>query len=512
MGKDLVVGIDSSTSATKAIAWNREGEAVAEGRLPVPLSNPSPGLFEQDPNDWWGSTAGALKQLSGKIDPARIAAISISNQRETFAAFDHAGEAVHPGLVWLDMRAVDQVQPFAKRLDFDRVREICGKPVDVILPFFRMMWLRENRPEAYRQISHYADVHCYLNYRLVGHWITSIASADPSGMLDMASKQWSEEILDAAKISMSFMPGLAKPGEEVGRLSGEAATAAGLPAGIPVIAGGGDGQCAAFGAGTVEPSIAYMNLGTALVAGVYSSEYGHDQAFRTENAISDGGYIFETVLRTGTFLIDWFARELAGSDQDNKVSILKKLEEEASKSPIGSGGLTILPFWQGSMTPHWDADARGIIAGLSGSTKRGDIYRAILEGLALDQAYALEKAMKVTGGKIDSIVVIGGGSASKLFLQIIADALNVPVLRSEVAEASSLGAAMSAAYGAGWYDSLSAASSAMRQKITARISPDPNRAARYAELRAIYDDLWPTLSAWNRRLRMFAQGGERAGS
>lgn len=511
MSKDLVVGIDSSTSATKAIAWNKEGEVAAEGRLPIALSNPLPGYFEQDPDEWWGSTAGALKQLSQQIDPARIAAVSISNQRETFSVFDESDKAVFPGMVWLDERAIDQERRFTEQFGADRLRAICGKPVDVLLPFLRIIWLREERPDVYRKIKRYADVHCYLNYCLTGHWVTSTASADPSGMLDMTTKLWSEEILGAAEIPMSFMPGLVNPGEEVGHLTEAAADITGLPVGTLVVAGGGDGQCAACGAGTVEPSTAYMNLGTALVAGVYSSEYGHDQAFRTENAVSDSGYIFETVLKSGTFLIDWFVQELVGGDADSKTTILKQLEDEALASPIGSGGLAILPYWQGSMTPHWDSDARGIIAGLSGSTRRGDIYRAILEGLALDQAYAMEKAREVTGGRIETIIAIGGGSASDLFLQIISDAFNVPVMKSEVVEASSLGAAMSAAYGAGWFDSLSSASSAMSQKDMAITMPDPHRAARYAELREIYDALWPTLSTWNKRLRSFAMDGERTG-
>ena len=505
MEKDLVIGIDSSTSATKATAWDQNGRLVGEGRVAIAMSNPSPGRFEQQPTDWWSSTVGAVWQLLSEINPDRIAGIAISNQRETFGIFSQDGSPIRKGLVWLDERAINETEAFAIKVGGDRIREISGKPVEVIVPINRMIWLRTHERENFANASHYADVHCYLAYKLCGEWVTSTASADPSGMLDLKTGAWSEELLAAAGIPVAYMPKLASPGEIIGHVSKTASVEMGLLAGTPVIAGGGDGQCAACGVGAVEASYAYMNLGTAIVAGVYSPQYGHDQAFRTEIAVSDDGYIFETVLKTGTFLIDWFARELGGALGEASKDALKRLEREAKKSPIGGGGVALLPFWQGSMTPHWDSKARGIIAGMSGSTKRGDIYRALLEGLALDQAYALEKAMAAMDGKLSKIIAIGGGTASELFLQIIADAINVPVYRAKVTEASALGAAMCAAKAVGWFGSLQQASQKMSQHDLSVTDPIPENVARYGELRAIYDDLWPCLAEWNQRLWSFGK-------
>ena len=494
MEQDLVIGIDSSTSATKATAWQKDGHLVAEGRQAIPISNPQPGTFEQNPQDWWGSTVSALRQVLEQVDPARIAAISISNQRETFGVFREDGSAVRPAIVWLDERGFDEAEDFAKRVGGETLRGICGKPVDPILPIMRMMWIANNEAKTFEKIERFSDVHGYLSKRLTGQWVTSTASADPSGMLDVEALDWSDFLLEAAGISRTIMPDLARPGVSIGTVTNEAAAETGLRAGTPLIAGGGDGQCAATGAGATEPGVAYMNLGTAIVSGVFSKTYGHAQAFRTESAVSDGGYIFETVLKSGTFLIDWFQRELGGNAN------LAALEAEASTSPIGAGGIALLPFWQGSMTPHWDAKARGVIAGISGSSKRGDIYRALLEGLALDQAYALEKATQATNARIDKIIAIGGGTASPLLLQIIADATNTPVCRADVAEASALGAAICAAKGAGWFPTVSTAAKAMVQTDLKEVPPQPDNVARYADLRKIYDDLWPALASWNSRL------------
>ena len=443
--------------------------------------------------------------MLAQVGPDRIAGAAISNQRETFGIFDEKGHPVRQGMVWLDERAMSQTEALADKVGRDRIHEISGKPADVVVPINRLVWLSENEPENMAKTAHYADVHCFLAHKLTGAWTTSIASADPSGMLELETGKWSGELLEAARVPPAIMPGLAKPAGHIGEVTSEAAADTGLVEKTPIFAGGGDGQCAACGAGVVAPSLAYMNLGTAIVAGVHSSGFGHDKAFRTMTAVSDSGYIFETVLKSGTFLVDWFSRVIGGvSDGEKKVELLRELEKEAQQSPIGAGGMAILPFWQGSMTPHWDAKARGIMAGLSGSTKRGDIYRAVLEGLALDQAYALEKAMASLGGKIERIIAIGGGAASSLLLQIIADSTDTDVCKAEVAEASALGAAMCAAKGVGWHPTLREASQAMCQKDLAETRPIPENVARYAQLREVYDDLWPTLAKWNEKLWEFA--------
>ena len=324
-------------------------------------------------------------------------------------------------------------------------------------------------------------------------------SNDPMGALDMCKRQWSREILDAAGIDLAKMPPLVAPGTLTGEVTDAAAAATGLRRGTPVIAGGGDGQCAGAGVG--------VNLGTAIVSGSYGTDYAHHRAFRTEIAVADEGYIFETCLRSGTFLVDWLAREMFQADTARLRDLLPKLEAEAAASPIGAGGLVLVPYWQGCMTPHWDSAARGIIAGISGSTHRGDVYRSLLEGIALEQAICTNQAELATGAKIDRYVAIGGGAASNLWSQILADATARPVLRSTSVEASSLGAAMAAAKGCGWFPTFVEASKAMAGETTRTFEPDAKRVARYAELRAIYADLWPTLSAWNARLAEFVERG-----
>jgi sugar (pentulose or hexulose) kinase len=505
MNGQLVVGIDSSTSATKAIAWDAEGNRVAEGRKAISLSNPRPGEFEQAPADWWSSTVAALRELTSKIDPQRLAGLAISNQRETFGAFAENGGALRPGMVWLDDRARPQTKRFGESFGAERVHEISGKPLDVIPCLYRLIWMREHEPDIFERAAFFAEVHGYLCFRLTGRKVTSTASADPMGLLDMRSFTWSRDIFEAAGIPLSKMPALVRPGEFVGRISDAVAAETGLPQGLRVFAGGGDGQCAGTGVAVLQPGRAYVNLGTAAVAGIYGETYAYNRHFRTETAIAEEGYIYETCVRSGTFLVDWLAGEVFGVESTKRREALAELEAQASTLPIGAEGLVLAPYWQGCMTPHWDSNARGLIAGLTGSTRRANIFRAILEGVALEIAQSMEAASSASGVAIDHYVAIGGGASSDLWTSILADASARPVRRSPATEASSLGAAMAAAKGAGWYPTLKQASLAMAATPTLAFEPDPRRVELYREFRGIHADLWPIVRSWNDRLTAFAE-------
>ena len=319
MPRDLVIGIDSSTTATKAIAWDRTGAPVAEGRAAIPLAQPRPRYFEQEPEDWWRSTSLALRELTAKVEPARIAGVAISNQRETFGLFGEHGEPIRPAIVWLDERAMDQMRRFGASFGAEKIHAISGKPVDITPCLYRMVWLRENEPHLLDRAAYVAEVHGYLCFRLTGRWTTSTASADPMGVLDMERLVWSQEILAAAGVPIDKMLALVRPGAFIGTVTEAAAQATGLPADTPVFAAGGDGQCAGTGVDVLRSGRAYINLGTAVVSGSYSERYVFDAAFRTETAVADRGYIVETCLRSGTFLVDWLSRELLGIDPQREA-------------------------------------------------------------------------------------------------------------------------------------------------------------------------------------------------
>lgn len=500
----ILIGIDSSTQSTKAIAWNVRGEALAEGRGAIPMSNPALGHFEQDAEDWWRSTRTAVGEVVRQIDPRAVRGIAISNQRETQGYFAADGTPVRPATLWLDERARREVREFPDKLGgAERVHRITGRPPDLTPGLYRLAWMERHEPEVFATVACVADVQAALVQRLCGGpFRTSWSSADPSGLFDLEAKRWSGEILDALGIDEGRLPATYPPATELGLVSAAAAAATGLVAGTPVYAGGGDGQVAGLGVNCTTPDRAYINLGTAVVSGVWSPAYLYGRAWRTEIAAQGEGYILENCLRSGAFLVNWFVDQFAGG---RTKEVFDRLETEALALPVGSEGVMVQPYWSGCMDPHWDCDARGVVLGLSGSHRPAHVYRAILEGITLDQVLRTRAMEAAMGYAVDHFVAIGGGASSPLWRQMLADASGKPVLLSSTIEASSLGAAMLAAAGAGLYGSIEEAAREM-SGATRPVDPDRRASGRWSELFAIYSGVFEATQETNRRLVAFAAG------
>jgi sugar (pentulose or hexulose) kinase len=501
--KDLVIGLDSSTTATKAIAWKRDGSLAGAGRGPIPLASPGHDRYEQNPEDWWSAATQALRELFRHVAPERVASLAISNQRETFVPLDPTGHAVRPAIVWLDQRCGEEVPWLTGKVGRDRIHQISGKPPDMAPVAYRIAWMLRNEPELFRATAMFADVHCYLVWRLTGAFRTSWASADPLGLFDMEKKVWSQEVLEALELRAEQLPELAAPTSVIGAVSAAAAADTGLAPGTPIVAGGGDGQAAGLGVNALTPWRAYLNLGTAVVSGTYSAEYRTGTAWRTMGSCSGEGYYYETSLRAGTFLIDWFARHVCQAPEGD-TGIYSKLEAEAANVPIGSNGLLAVPYWGAVMTPYWDPQARGCFVGLKESHRLGYMYRSLLEGIALEQALVTGMIEEQTGVRVREFIAIGGGASSDLWCQIVADASGKTVRRSRTVEASSLGAAVCAAVGAGWFTAAAEAAESMSGEITRETEPVPAHGARYGDLLDIYRGIYPQLRETFARLTRFA--------
>lgn len=490
MTSDVVIGIDSSTNATKAIAWDSHGKNVAEGSCPIPLASPHPGYYEQNPGDWWSSLVTALQKITHQIDKERIKAIAIANQRETFVALNREGEPVRPAIIWLDERCKGQVDKFAGIIGEDKIHSITGKPKDYAPVVYRLAWMKEHENELYRKVFKFSDVNSYLVQRLTGHYKTSWASADPLGIFDIENKIWSSEILGELEINPDQLPEAYCPGTILGDVTDSAAELTGLKRGTPVVAGGGDGQSAGLGVNALSINRAYLNLGTAVVSGIYNKDYVVDRAFRTMASCSGDGYYCETSLRSGTFLIEWFLQQVLKINAASQVNIYRDLEEEANQIQAGCEGLLILPYWNAVMNPFWDPDARGCIIGLTSGHHRGHLYRAILEGIAMEQSLATESAEQAVGGRIKEFALIGGGAKSKLWRQIIADVCNKSVMHMDTEEASSLGAGISATVASGWFSSFEEAAKAMTH-VHSITEPIHQNVRLYQDLKIIYKDIYP---------------------
>lgn len=491
----LVVGLDASTTAVKAIAWDDAGSAVAEGRAEIALSNPGLDAWEQDAETWWTATVESLQTLARALGAraSEIKALCVTHQRETFVLTDDAGTPLAPALVWMDARSRDQVTRATEALGADKLHRLSGKPACITPSFYKLLGQLARDPSLAARAPRVLDVHAFLIFRLTGNWVTSLPSADPLGLVDMAGRRWADELIAFAGIDAAKLPRLASAGTSIGVLSASVAKLAGLPTELPVIAGAGDGQCAGLGAGIVEPGRAYLNLGTAVVAGVLSHDYVVDPAFRTLYAASGEGFFLESDLKGGTFTLTWLAEKWCNASTAAEVTrVLATLESAAAGLPAGANGLTLVPYWNGVMNPYWDDDASGIVVGFTGSHGPAHLYRAILEGVAFEERLHVDAIEKASGQRIHEMIVMGGGSKSDLWCQILADVLERPIVRARTSEATALGAGILAAVAAGMHPDLATAVGAMTG-TGARFVPGENVTRYAALLTEVYAPLFPAL-------------------
>lgn len=495
--RDLVIGVDSSTTACKAIVVDTRGNVVASGRASLPMLKPRSTWHEQPADSWWEAACQALHEAIAQVDSDRLAALCIAAQRETFVVTDEDGHPLANALLWMDERSRGLLAEIDHQYGRERIHQETGKPLSANLSLGKLYWLRKERPDLFAKSSRILDVHSFLAQHLTGRFATSWGCADPMGLFDMRESRWDEPLILAIGLRVDQFPEALPVGSLVGLVRPEAARQTGLPSGLPLIAGLGDGQAAGLGARAVSKGEAYLNLGTAVVSGTSSERYLVDPAFRTMTGGISGSCVLETVLLGGTYTISWFLDNFAGTGEAELAS--RGAPEEiweaaAAKIPPGAAGLMLVPYWNSAMNPYWDASASGIMVGWRGIHGRAHFYRAILEGMAFEQRLHTEGVEAALEYSLHRFVAVGGGARSTLWCQIIADITGKPVFRAATSEATALGAAILAAAGVGLHPDVLAAAQVMASIDSHPFEPDSDRQTFYERLyQDVYRHLFPTL-------------------
>ncbi|WP_342372297.1 FGGY family carbohydrate kinase [Propioniciclava soli] len=484
----LVLAVDSSTTGTKALVVEADGTVVARGRAEFGMANPRKDHYEQDAADWVTAADTAIGEAVAALDDAdrhRVAALCVTPQRQTFVLCDADGTPRRPAILWLDGRAADQVA----RLGTDRVHQLSGMVPDVTPSLYKLAWLAEHESDALAAAERVAGVHAYLTHAFTGEWLDSRATADSLGLFDMAALDWAPELLDAAGVRPDQLPGLVDAAAVMAPVKPDVARRWGLPGPIPMVAGCGDGQAAGLGAAATRPDEGYLNLGTAVVAGVHAEAYRHGAVYRTDAAGLPGQYVLEVVQNSGAYLAGWFRTELGDPALHGAPD--PALEAAASALPAGADGLLTLPYWNAVQSPHWDPRARGAMVGFAGNHGRAAMYRSVLEGICLETGRNLRALAEATGTPLSSIRIMGGGQRSELWRTIMANCVGVPLVACTEAEVSALGAAAMAMAAATDADVASCARAMGRLgEVT---EPDPALVARYAEIGAVQGELYDRL-------------------
>lgn len=497
----LVIGLDCSTSACRAVVWDCHGNAIAKGYSPLSLITPQPTWYEQLAESWWTATVQALRQAVSQVDGGRLGALCIAHQRETFVAVDEQGQPLTNGILWMDERARDLLPSLGQSFGQQTFQRQTGKRLSVNLTIGKIAWLKQNRPEIFARTYKYLDVHAFLVYRLTGLYRTGWGCADPTGMFDTQSNCWAETLVSRVGIRLDQLPEVYPPGTVVGTVVPSAAEACGLPAGLPVAAGIGDGQASGLGVNITTPGDVYLSLGTSVISGTYSDQYVVDSAFRTMSGGVPGSYLLETVLLGGAYTVSWFMEKMAGHPGQDIAQLQDFYDQAASAVPPGSAGLMVVPYWNSVLGPYWDPAASGIVVGWRGIHQLPHLYRAILEGVAFEQRLNTIGVEKALGQFVKRYIVVGGGAQSDLWCQIIADITNKPVFRATTPDAAALGAGILAATAAGYYAGARQAAQAMTHILPRPFEPDPSRHDFYNRLfEEVYRPLFPALQLYLDRL------------
>ena len=484
------LGIDVSTTATKALLIDSAGQVIAVHSTFYGFETPHPLWSEQHPHLWWDGTQRSIRAVLERsaIDPAQIAGVGLTGQMHGLVLLDASGNALRPAILWNDQRTQAQCAEIHQRIGRENFIRITGNVALTGFTAPKILWVRENEPECYARAAHVLLPKDFVRYKLTAEFAMDKADGAGTVLMDLQQRDWSPEVLSALDIPRAWMPPLFEGPEITGYLTAEAAQATGLKPGTPVMAGGGDQAAQAVGVGAVEPGIVGLTVGTsgvvfATTPSALIEPEGRLHAFC--HAIP-GRWHFMGVMLSAAGSLQWYRDTLApGMD-------FAQLIAEAEDIPAGSEGLQFLPYLSGERTPHPDPLARGAFIGLTVRHTRAHLTRAVLEGVAFGLKDSFTLIQNAGLGEIRQVRASGGGTKSALWRQILASVLGAELVTVNTSEGAAYGAALLAGVGAGnWPDVDTACRAAVG--ITGSQQPDAAQAAAYHQAYQVYRQLYPAL-------------------
>ncbi|HVN16988.1 MAG TPA: xylulokinase [Anaerolineales bacterium] len=488
----LFLGIDVSTTATKALLVDESGNVVAVASSSHTLQTPKPLWSEQNPREWWDAASASIRSALGKagVSGERVAAVGLTGQMHGLVLIDEAGEVLRPAILWNDQRTQGQCDEIHQRIGKEKFIRITGNVALTGFTAPKILWVKENEPEVYAKAKHVLLPKDYVRYKLTGEFAMDKADGAGTVLFDLKSRDWSDEVLSALDIPRAWMPRTFEGPEFTGRITAEAAAATGLKVGTPVAAGGGDQAAQAVGVGAVEPGVVALTVGTSGVIFATTSSAliepeGRLHAFC--HAVP-GRWHFMGVMLSAAGSLQWYRDTLAPNMS------FDDLLHEAESVPAGSEGMQFLPYLSGERTPYPDPLARGAFIGLTLRHGRGHLTRAVLEGVSFGLKDSFTLIQNAGLGTISQVRASGGGTKGALWRQILASVLEAELVTVNTTEGAAFGAALLAGVGAGAWSSVeSACKTAV--KLTGSTMPDASQMEVYRAGYPLYRELYPVLKS-----------------
>lgn len=485
----MYLGLDLGTSELKALLLGDDHAIVALAREALEVRRPAPLWSEQDPAQWWSALDSAMAALR-RTHPralARVRAIGLSGQMHGAVAIDAAGEVLRPAILWNDGRSAPQCAALMAQVP--RLTSIAG---NLAMPGFtapKLMWMREHEPGLFARTACVLLPKDWLRFALSGERASDMSDASGTLWLDVAARDWSDELLAACGLDRDHVPRLVEGSEVAGRLKPELAARWGLRAGVPIAGGGGDNAASAVGMGLTAAGQGFVSLGTSGVIFICGDHFAPDPAHAVHafcHALP-GRWHQMSVMLSASSAVSWAARSFGLGNEASLLAAAATLDAGSrAHAPL------FLPYLSGERSPHNDAHAQGLLFGLTHAHGPAEIAYAVAEGVS----FGLRDGLQTLARPSADLMLVGGGARSAWWAQLLADILEVPLALCEGAEA---GGALGAARLAWLADGARESEVCLRPAVRQRFEPDRAHAGthehRHARFKALYARLRAFFSA-----------------
>ena len=497
MSGKYLLGIDIGTSACKVAVFDRYGNVAASASGDYPVYYPREGWAEQNPEEWWDGVCHALQKLlkDGAIDPGEIAGVGIDGQSWSAIAMDRDGKVLCNTPIWMDTRAQSVCDRLNGEVGADAIFQVAGNSLQPSYTTAKILWYKENLPEVYEKIDKILQSNSYIAYRLTGAVTQDVSQGYGLHCFDMRNGCWDEEMCEKLGIPRRFLPEIVPCDQVIGRVTAQAAAQCGLAEGTPVVAGGLDAACGTLGAGVIHPGETQEQGGQAGGMSICMDSYKADPRLILGFHVVPGQWLLQGGTTGGGGVMRWFEREFADYERSISVetgkSSLQQLNEVGETIAPGCDGVVFLPYMSGERSPIWNPHAKGVFFGLDFAKTKGHMLRDCMEGVALSLRHNLEAAEEA-GARVDVLRAMGGSANSLLWTQIKSDITGKPIVVPSSDTATTLGAAILAGVGVGFYESYEEAV-ALTVKETRRHEPNEKNKEVYDRTYETYRMLYRSL-------------------
>lgn len=477
-----VIGVDLGTSSVKALLVNRKGEVVHEVSKSYPLIQGKTGYPEQ----WIMKTEEAIAELvlSFAGDPNDIEGISFSGQMHGLVLLDQQYNLLRNAILWNDTRTTEQCEQIYNNVGKERLLSITKNVALEGFTLPKILWVKQYEPEIFEKIHVFLLPKDYLRFRMTGKIHMDYSDAAGTLLLDFGNKRWSNELCDLLGINPEICPPLVESSDFVGTITKEFARKTGLSENTKVFAGGADNACGAIGAGVLTEGKTLCSIGTSGV--ILSYEDSNEKDFEGKvhyfNHAERNAYYTMGVTLAAGYSLSWF-KDVFAADEDFD-EFLKGTED----IPVGSNGLLFTPYIVGERTPYPDANIRSSFIGMDAKHTRAHFIRAVIEGITFSLNESIE-IFRSNGKQISEIISIGGGAKNETWLQIQADVFNAKVVKLSSEQGPGMGAAMLAACGCGWFNTLQDCAKNFI-KISKVYQPIPQNVEKYKKMFRLYKEIY----------------------